>query len=201
MQSSHHQQHGSPDRSCLFSSALGQLGIAAPHCCESKPVLDCRNWFLLLAWLRSRATELQPRGACSTAFAGPLSATLGYPVQGPGAVATSKRAARWSQTLQEASRWYNSPESVCGDQTCPLRSCEPGAVPAASSRAGRVPRHAAGWGAGLGAAPLGSSPAVTGTAVASQADTDEQRREGRKEGERGAVGLHPPTFPLNKRQG
>lgn len=53
-----------------------------------KPVLDCRNWFLLLAWLCSRATQLQPRRACSAAFAGPFSATLGYPVRGPGAVAT-----------------------------------------------------------------------------------------------------------------
>lgn len=96
---------------------------------------------------------------------------------------------------------YRSPESVRRDQMCPLRSCEPGAMPAASGRAGGMPQHGTGWGVGPGAAPLGSGLAVTGATVASQEDRDEQRREGREEGERGAVGLHPPTFPLNKRQG
>lgn len=51
---------------------------------------------------------------------------------------------------------YKSPESVRGDQMCPLRSCEPGAMPAASGRAGGMPQRGTGWGVGPGAAPLGS---------------------------------------------
>lgn len=101
--------------------------------------------------------------------------------------------------MQEASRWVQKPR-VCS-QGPNVPPPELGAMPAASGRAGGMLQHGTGWGVGPGAAPLGSGLAVTGTTVASQEDRDEQRREGREEGERGAVGLHPPTFPLNKRQG
>lgn len=47
----------------------------------------------------------------------------------------------------------------------------------------------------------GAGGSGDGTAVAPRVDTEEQRREDSEEGERGAVGLHPPTFPLSKRQG